>query len=954
MASTSFFDAPGGLQKEGNSQTLTFKRNTDGTGLVCWSPVPPPGASGCGTPSGHYAGGVLVGSTKPITQAEKPKDGVCCYTGDPTFDSMAFAGDTLGEAKVLWSSNDDKTTSCVVVEGLDEKCSAYYFAFFAIDSTCRYNQDGIYSYSGTLTGPVTECTHSTIAIGLNGARTTDPLPATFDPTQNYPVTFELDGQPLTVLLRGHVMSTYDDVVKELNHAWKTTKPAFTGQFPPGYGQFYYDGKNWFQFDGSKYFPIFPLLSATDPLLFAVGSLWHDTTANTLKEFNGAEWVPVSLPVFQLPFDPTLPPANTIWFNGSTTYTFDGNVWLTVKRYVSETDPAAAFKPTNNTYWKKGDLFFRWNETRNCWRPVKAVIAAGGTGELPNGTLWYNPVDIVLKLWNGLTWVQYPAVYQVDPPVADKETIVWVNPLTQVGRRYNIVSKKWEITPMINAITSPTDPDEGDLLFDPLTVEFFVFDGVKNSWHDISNSLIISDEDPTIPPEIPDGSVWYNPTTTASKVRCGDVWKDAYVIVSSVDPRTLTEGFWYNTTTKLWYERIGNTWNPISPVTRATDPRFPVFGTTWFDGAILRQWTPPGEWTIVDYSTTKIEPQAGQLWLNDDGVLQVWTGSGWTIVEAPYSAAFNKSDCIIITSASCGSCSLIEITDGKFFTSTLRLIINRPIPGNDGISGTPMYKEIGVGSDGSVDERRHVIDNLYMRLGSPTINVELTRQQMDLAVQKGLDYIRRDSGAGYNRGYFFLDLEPGKQHYQLTSKCVGFNTIVDILYLYRPRGSFLNQTFGGGDIYGQQMLQQLYVSGTFDLLSYHLLASYQTVVAKLFATEFQFQWIERTRTLSIMRKIPRRERILVDAVVERTEQDLFTDRMTKNWIENWALSEAKIMLGDMRGKYTALPGAGGTVTLNADTMKAEGVAMQEKLTKELDDYIASDVETWGLGAMIAKG
>lgn len=265
----------------------------------------------------------------------------------------------------------------------------------------------------------------------------------------------------------------------------------------------------------------------------------------------------------------------------------------------------------------------------------------------------------------------------------------------------------------------------------------------------------------------------------------------------------------------------------------------------------------------------------------------------------------------------------------------------------------MYLEVGVGTDGSVDERRSVIDNLYTRLGHPIVNVELTRSQMDLAVQKGLDYIRRDSGAGYSRGYFFLDLHAGQQHYTLTSKTVGFNKIVDVLYLYRPRGGFLNSTFGG-EIYGQQMLQQLYVSGTFDILTYHLLASYQNVVAKMFASELQYQWSERTRVLAIMRKIGRKERILVDAVIERTEQDLFTDRITKNWVENWALTEAKIMLGEMRGKYTSLPGAGGAISMNGESLKTEALASQALLKTELEDFLASDVETWGIGASITKG
>jgi hypothetical protein len=104
----------------------------------------------------------------------------------------------------------------------------------------------------------------------------------------------------------------------------------------------------------------------------------------------------------------------------------------------------------------------------------------------------------------------------------------------------------------------------------------------------------------------------------------------------------------------------------------------------------------------------------------------------------------------------------------------------------------------------------------------------------------------------------------------------------------------------------------------------------------------------------MRSIGYAERILIDAVIERTEQDLLTDRMTKNWIEDWALSEAMIMLGNMRGKFSSLAGAGGSITLNAESLKSEAVAMQTALIQELEDFVASDIETWGIGASITKG
>jgi hypothetical protein len=955
MSSTSFFDAPGGIRKEGNNQTLVFTRNANRTsGILAWSPVPPSPATGCGTPSGHYAGGVLIGSTSPITQANKPKDGVCCYSADPTFDVMVFAGDMIGDARVLWSDNNDRMTGSVVVEGLDPNCSAYYFAFFAIDNTCRYNQDGIYSYSLDHGGEAIACTSGYVKISLNGARPTDNFPSTYDNSVNYPIKLRVDGNDVNLILDGSTMANYNDVVEQLNIAWKNTVPAYEGPHPQYYGQFFTNGSAWFQHDGSHYMEINPLLGATDPSVFQDGDLWFDSNSAKLNEYLTGQWSEVS-DTIRVPFDPTLPVEGTYWWNGAIARRFDGNVWVAVDHTIQQTDPAITPVLTNNTIWQSAETAFsRWSSTRQCWKPATVLIYNGDPLSPNNGTLWYNPIDSTLRLWNGIDWISQTATISANLPVSPTANQLWINPLTNVVQRYNLLTGEWNTVEVIVYHKALDDVAGGDLHYTPLTSVLSTFDSVSNQWIDITSTILTGSTDPASVQTFDQDSVWINPTTNEIFKRSGTSWLLIHAIVSSDDPRSLTSGFWFNTATEMWYERNGGSWNQLNPVVSAADPTMPVVGTTWFDGTALFQRDTTTTWSAVPFETTASNNEIGDRWIDDNQTLRAWTAGGWTVVQPPYVASINEKDCIVLTSSSCGGESWVEIVEETLFTSALRLITDRPRPGNDGATGQPMYDVVGVGTDGSPDERRKVIDNLYMRLGAPTINVELTREQMDLAVQRALDFMRRDSGAGYKRGYFFLDLVPGQQHYVLTSKKVGFNKIVEVLYLYRPRGSFLNMTFGGGDIYGQQMLQQLYVSGTFDLLSYHLLASYQTLVSKLFATEFQFQWVERTRTLSIMRKIPRYEKILVDATIERTEQDLLTDRMTKNWIEEWALTEAKIMLGEKRGKYTSLPGAGGAISLNAESLKAEAIAKQDLLRKELEDFIASDIETWGLGVMMVKG
>jgi hypothetical protein len=957
MTSQPFFDAPGGIRQEGNNQTLTFTRTSPTTGTVCWAPVPPNGA-GCGTPSGHYAGGVLVGSTSPIGQSEKPVDGTCCYTGDPTLSTQLFAGDMIGAAKVLWSSNIDTTTGCISIEGLDGNCAAYYFAFFAIDNTCRYNQDGIYSYSLPAATFALQCTQGSQCIFSNGARPTDMLTlqspgSTIDPaTQTFPIRINIDGKSNVLVLRGSQLTTYQSLVDEFSTAWQRVGPTpIESATPPHYGEFQYISNKWYQFDGETSRQIFPILSATDPQHPVTGAVWVNSATGELTLWNGAAWVAPVDPVIYFPQDPTVVACDQYWYNGNGARRFDGVAWIDQPTYVSAIDPAAALSLGCNVFWHNGATFSRWNDKTCVWVQVSVLSFPTDPLLVPNGTMLFNPMTLTLQLWNGLVWITQQFVNTTAAPKKPVANDLWFNPSVNQLSKFNGITLAWDVVPVTIAFKPLNNVSIGDLWFD--TTIQVLSEYTSTGWTSLASSTYTSSDDPSLAPVVPEGAVWKSGKVWFT--RSGSRWDGTNVIEMITDPRQMSAGFWFNTSTATWYQRNGLTWSLVVPTfALAYDPTQPQLGATWFNGTQLYQQTTLTAWAVVPFSTTAIGTIVGQRWLNTQtGTMSIWSGTKWVEQVPPYTIAFKENNDILITSTTCGEPSYIEITDAQILFSLLRLIPNNPVAGLDGKTGTPMYAEVGVGTDGSVDERRAIIDNLYTRLGHPVINVELTRSQMDLAVQKGLDYIRRDSGAGYTRGYFFLDLNPGQQHYTLTSKTVGYNKIVDVLFIYRPRGGFLNSTFGG-EIYGQQMLQQLYVSGTFDILTYHLLASYQNVVAKMFASEFQYQWSERTRVLAIKRKIGRGERVLIDAVLERTEQDLLTDRKTKNWIENWALSEAKMVLAEMRGKYTSLPGAGGAISMNGAELKADAQAMQTALKQEIYDYVASDVETWGIGASITRG
>jgi hypothetical protein len=246
------------------------------------------------------------------------------------------------------------------------------------------------------------------------------------------------------------------------------------------------------------------------------------------------------------------------------------------------------------------------------------------------------------------------------------------------------------------------------------------------------------------------------------------------------------------------------------------------------------------------------------------------------------------------------------------------------------------------------------NNILMYLGYPSIQIELDKAQVDLCIDMALTSFRKMSSSAYERAVFFLDLEPNKQQYFLTDGTVGLNRIVDIQAVYRRNSSFMSASAGNG-IYAQQFLQWLYApSAQMDLTSYHIISQYIETMEILFAVRLVHRFNERSRRLDFYQNIGVPERVLVDCTIERTEQELFTDRMTSKWILNWASAEACHMLANIRGKYGSVPGAGGSVTLNAGDMQARADALFERCHYEIDNFIANEPENIGLESTLVWG
>jgi hypothetical protein len=967
-------DAPGMLRTEAMNITLSFARTGPTTGRVSWN-IPTPATRVVGAQA--YAGMVVTLDTTAANINKIPTNGKA-YTADPTATINLFAGDKIGTSLVVGAFYDTTTTFFDITGLLPN--TPYYVSGFPTDAQYRYFVQGIHAYSQDVTNRGTDSTHGSQVVVLNpeqqkmGVQPTDSTGLLTSLSYGFKIRVGLiptPQRPLTsvdcilapptydITVDGANSQDYQQLVTEINKQLSLATNNTQGASPPRAGDYYWNPatNQLFQWDGYTH-NLVPnvIIQANAPSIVTTGSHWYNPTADVLSVWSGSVWTPVTVVKFAT--DPTMPLADsTYWYNSTLQrgYTWNGAAWCEVLTYTQATDPSLVAPPPAGSYWfnTTTSVLYRWNETLGMWSTVSVIEYATNPNSLTPNDFWFNTTT------NSLYQYAVPSAgWNLQANVSISETAptqpangkFWFNPTTQVLKQW--YSSIWNVVPCITFAVDPTVRTTCGLWWDTSTHTpvLKVWDAINSTWV-AAPHVYYQGIDPTIAITIADGTLWYNTTNNTLNVWENNCFVPVPFLNMTADPIGIVNGTaWLNTTTNVWYIRTGGAWAAITPTNTSEDPNSLTTQTFWFKNTPtvgLTKWNGAG-WGTVMYSTQPLAPLAGSTWFNTtDSILMQWNGLGW-IVGTPVATA--ELDCngnILFTDTTVGGLSFITLTDVSLFRSLItKFIFHDETPGTDGASNEPSYSELGIGTDGSAEARLQLHTDIRYELGYPTIDVEVSPQQLDYAIDKALGEYRARASNAYRRGFFFMAITAENQNFILASKISGMNKIVDVLGCYRLTSSFLSSAHGAG-VYGQIVLQHMYNMGTFDLLSYHIMAEYTKLMEILFAARLSFTWNEQTRTLHLQNRFPFNERqICIEATTERTEQDLLTDRYTKVWLRRYALAVTRIILAETRGKFSSLPGASGAITLNASELRQAAATEIEACLLEIDQFVADKPEEYG--------
>lgn len=234
-------------------------------------------------------------------------------------------------------------------------------------------------------------------------------------------------------------------------------------------------------------------------------------------------------------------------------------------------------------------------------------------------------------------------------------------------------------------------------------------------------------------------------------------------------------------------------------------------------------------------------------------------------------------------------------------------------------------------------REQIKDYVLLMLGAPVVKVELDNQNLDAAVDIALQVFEDYAGREYFT-YWTFNTTPGKSVYTLPPD-VGM--IRNIFYNEQP-----SSTFAASDLGGALPIEYYNPGGSYSSLQggmmdpnqpiygrmgeWVLYKQYEQMYSRLSSRIGGWEWVDGFCNIKLYPIPCRCTPVTVHYLQKKPDFKQVTEGMREG-----ALAYAQIMLGEIRSKYTQLPGPQGGVQLNGQSMIERGIKAKEAWENRLE-------------------
>ena len=257
------------------------------------------------------------------------------------------------------------------------------------------------------------------------------------------------------------------------------------------------------------------------------------------------------------------------------------------------------------------------------------------------------------------------------------------------------------------------------------------------------------------------------------------------------------------------------------------------------------------------------------------------------------------------------------------------------------------------------QRAAITDYVRMRLGDGIVDVELEQEHYKMAIDQALVKYRQRAANSTEESYAFLDLLPETQEYILPKEVQTVRAC-----FRRGIGSVTGTTASQFEPFASGYLNTyMLVAGRVGgLTNYELFVDYQKLAMKMFGGMLNYTFNPTTKRLTIVRKMPYGyqgdtndagqnpyESVLLWIYNTKPDQMILNDTYAFPWIQEYAYSFAKRLLGQAYSKFAQIAGPQGGTSLNGPAMVAEAQTEMERLEYEIVNYVDNGTPlTWITG------
>lgn len=235
-----------------------------------------------------------------------------------------------------------------------------------------------------------------------------------------------------------------------------------------------------------------------------------------------------------------------------------------------------------------------------------------------------------------------------------------------------------------------------------------------------------------------------------------------------------------------------------------------------------------------------------------------------------------------------------------------------------------------------NERQKVIEYVKDMLGAGMVDVELDPKHYNTAIDRALAKFRQRSSNSVEESFGFITLQTDVNEYYMPKE------VMDVRQLFRRSIGSRSGGGAGGTLFEPFNLAYsntylLASSNMGGLATYYAFAGYQKMVGKMFGSDVNFTYNRTTKLLTIMQRPRAEEELLVWMYNYRPDFNLLQDPQAGQWLKDYSLATAKIMLGEAREKFSQIAGPQSGIQLNGGALKGEGKAEIEILETDLVNY-----------------